>query len=137
PSLENYQGSVFEHQGIEILFIRPLELFHSVKYYPFVTRRFISKVVNPNTWREPTEFKWCVGTPENLQEIFYEFNSAIAISCDIETFKQNLVIRCMGFTAIFDSSGKLTTSTVVIPCSSDFEYTWIKKFCEELTAPKI
>jgi DNA polymerase I-like protein with 3'-5' exonuclease and polymerase domains len=121
PSLADYQGSLFELNGIEIVFISPLKQLFTVTYGKFIAERFISKVITPSKWAEPSDFKWALLTPTNFQEIYDAFSRADAIATDIETFRDPLSIRCIGYTAIFISdSGRPTTISVVLPLDSEW-----------------
>jgi DNA polymerase I-like protein with 3'-5' exonuclease and polymerase domains len=83
---------------------------------------------------EPPQFNWTILEPSNAQEIFSKFSEAYAIAIDIETFSSPLSIRCVGYTAVFLDG---TSSSVVIPCDSLYNLSWIRKFNWSLTAPKI
>lgn len=136
-SLSDYAGSLFVHKGIEIVFIQPLRQLFTVPYGKFVAARFISKVAAPDSWQEPTQFNWTLATPANIEDIYAQFSSAFAIAVDIETFKQNLAIRCVGYTAIFiDVAGRLSTRSVVIPLDSGFALAYVRKL-NALPIPKI
>jgi DNA polymerase I-like protein with 3'-5' exonuclease and polymerase domains len=129
-SLDDYEGSLFTYHGIEILIIKPLALLVSVPYQKFITSRFISKVVNPSTWNEPTEFRWSMLTEKNIEEYYAQFSFAFAISCDIETFKENLTIRCIGWTAGFidPRTGVISSQSVVLPLDSMWALAWARRF---------
>jgi len=136
-SLDDYEGSLFSYKGIEIVFIKPLKLLLSVPEQSFITSRFISKVVNPAAWNEPTEFKWSLADPSNIQGFYETFKLAFAIAIDIETYKENLTIRCVGYTAGFlDSLGNISTVSIVIPLDSTWALAWVRKF-NRLPAQKI
>jgi DNA polymerase I-like protein with 3'-5' exonuclease and polymerase domains len=121
PSLADYQGSMFEYHGIEIVFISPLKQLFTISYGKFIAERFISKVIFPGAWAEPSDFKWAMLTPTNFQEILNDFSRADAIATDIETFRDPLSIRCIGYTAIFISdSGRPTTISAVLPLDSEW-----------------
>ena len=147
PNLDNYAGSYFTHSGIDFIFIHPLEQLQTVPYGSFLTKRFISKLVNPKQWMDVPEFKWDILTASNEQELFIKFQSAYVITCDIETLKDNLQIKCMGYTGIFiDSSGTVTTHSLVLPLMSAglsgpdevlYNLTIMRKWNWELKAPKI
>jgi len=138
PSLQDYAGSLFEYAGIEIVFIDPLKQLLTVSYGKFITSRYISKVCAPSAWNEPTSFQWHLLTASNLESTYQEFSSAYAIAVDIETFKLNLAIRCIGFTGVFlsSSTGAIHTSSAVLPLDSAFALAWARKFCD-LPAQKI
>lgn len=133
PSLDNYAGSIFLRDGFEILFINPLPHLIKVSYGTFLTRHYLTKFTSPNEWPTIGAFSWCIGTPANLESAHDKYKEAILISEDIETYKENLAIRCVGYTAVFPD---LSTHSIVIPCDSDYNLSWIRKF-NDLPAPKI
>lgn len=146
PSLDNYAGSYFTHDGIDFVFIHPLKQLQTVPYSSFLTKRFISKLVQPETWMEVPAFSWEIITPANQEELFHEFSSAYAIAVDIETLKTDLQIKCIGYTGIFISStGIVSTKSLVLPlmgCSLTpddvlFNLSIARKFNWGLKAPKI
>lgn len=140
PSLDNYAGSMFQSDGIDIVFIHPLEQLLSVSYMPMLTKRFISKLTEPEQWKDlpAPKFSWELATPEKLPAIFTRFQSACLVSEDIETCKLNLAIRCIGYTAVWiDARGQISTHSIVLPIDSDFNLAWMRRFNWELQAPKI
>jgi DNA polymerase I-like protein with 3'-5' exonuclease and polymerase domains len=137
PSIDNYAGSYFQHDGMEFVFIDPLEQLVSVNYGAFLTRRYISKLASPEAWTAPVPtFQWCIATASNIESIYERLKNAYAIACDIETFSSPLSIRCCGYTAIFIEGGRITTESVVLPLDSRFALVWLRKL-NELPAPKI
>lgn len=137
PSLDSYAGSYFKRDGIEFVFINPLEHFVSVSYGSFLARRFVSKLTAPEEWMQQPEFNWEIATASTIESIYSRYQNAYAIACDIETYKENLAIRCIGYTAIFITDGKFTTHSCVLPIDSDWSLAWMRKFNWELKAPKI
>lgn len=137
PSLDNYAGSLFQYKNLEIVFVNPLAQLFSVPYGRFVCERYISKVISPQTWHEASQFSWTLFTPDKAESIFSELANAYAIAVDIETFKLNLAIRCVGYTAVFvSSSGNITTKSFVIPLDTEWALVWIRKI-NWLPVPKI
>jgi len=137
PSLSDYAGSLFDYRGLTIVFVPPIKQLHTVSYGRFICKRFISKVVDPDSWREATPFKWTIVEPSNIQGIYDEFSEAFAIAVDIETFRVNLAIRCVGYTGVFIASdGSIRTHSIVIPLDSAWALTWVRKF-NALPAQKI
>jgi DNA polymerase I-like protein with 3'-5' exonuclease and polymerase domains len=137
PSLDSYAGSYFTNSGIEFVFIHPLEHLSSVSYALFITKRFISKLTEPETWNESPAFKYELVTATNVDTIFASYHSAYAIAIDIETLKDPLSIRCIGYSAIFILNGSVTVHSCVLPIDGDFALAWMRKFNWELKAPKI
>lgn len=137
PSIDDYAGSYFFKDGIEFVFINPLEQLVTVNYGKFLAKRFISKFTEPEKWFPATAFSWELATPANLDSVYAKYAGAYAIAVDIETYKQNLAIRCVGYTAIFISDkGEISTDSFVIPCDSSYNLAWIRKF-NDLPIPKI
>lgn len=137
PKLSDYQGSLFTYEGLEIVFISPLKQLLTVPIGRFIAQRFISKVVSQGTWAEATEFSWDLLTATNIERIYGEYKDAYAIAIDIETLRQNLAIRCIGFSAVFlDTFGAIRTHSCVLPLDSVWALAWMRKFCD-LPAQKI
>jgi len=137
PSLNDFAGSFFERDGIEIVFINPLEQLMTVPYGQFMTRRFITKLTDPESWNEEVPFVWEMLVPESADRIFTAYQSAFLIACDIETYSTNTAIRCIGFTAIFLDNGKFTSHSCVLPLDSTFALSIARKFFWELKSPKV
>lgn len=138
PSLDKYAGSYFSHQGIEFVIINPLDQLVSVSYGQFLARRYISKLTAPKTWNEVPKFDWCMLDPSTEQTIYTKYSRAYAIAVDIETYRKNLAIRCIGFTALFVlPGGTLKTHSCVLPLTDNYNLAIARKFLWELKAPKI
>lgn len=138
PKLSDYAGSLFSHKGLEIVFISPLKQLFTVSYGKFIADRFISKVAAPDSWSESSEFKWDILNPTNIAGYYERLENAYAIAVDIETFKTNLAIRCIGYTGIFieRDSNVLTTVSLVLPITDEWALAWMRKI-NSLPVPKI
>lgn len=138
-SLDNYQGSYFLHDGIEFVFINPLKQLVTVDYGTFIAKRFISKLASPQQWYDVPKFKFEVLTASNEESIFQKYQDAIAIAVDIETLREDLKIRCIGYTALFFDrhANVFTVHSCVLPIDSMYAVSIMRKFNWELTAPKI
>lgn len=148
PSLSNYAGSYFtvptlDKSGkIEIVFIPPLKNLVTVNYGKFLTTRLISKLTEPKKWYVPTEFHWELLTPENESTYFSLFSMAkcFLISIDIETFKENAVIRCLAYTGFWYDSNEPTgvhSESLVLPLDSEYSLSIMRKWNWNLQAPKV
>jgi len=138
PSLSNYAGSYIKRNGIEYVFIEPLEHLVTVPYGSFLARRYISKLSDRTSWSNTPAFAWEIVTPGNAERIFESYQDAFAIAIDIETYKLGCTIRCIGYTAIFiDLDGTIRTHSCVLPVNSEVALVWMRKFNWELKAPKI
>lgn len=133
PAIDNYAGSLFSINGLEILFIDPLEQLVTVSYGKFLTSRYISKLIASEKWFNTSKFKWELFNEATFPSYLQAANDAIAIACDIETFSTPPSIRCVGFTII---ARDYTTSSLVIPCNSMYSLTCIRSLLDT-SAPKI
>lgn len=137
PSIDNYAGSYFVHEGIEFVIIHPLKNFITVPYQKFLTGRFISKIATPSLWKRTPEFKFTVLTPSNADEIFNLYSKAELIAVDIETKRDHLKIDCIGYSAAIIVNGKLTIHSCVLDLKDMFSVYIMRKFNWELKAPKV
>jgi DNA polymerase I-like protein with 3'-5' exonuclease and polymerase domains len=133
PSIDNYAGSLFVRDGIEVVFIDPLEHLITVPYGKFLISRFISKLTSPENWVDvklslSNSFSFSMLEPDNAESMYSICERAQLLAVDIETFKHNLAIRCVGFTAVtLDSSGRYTTTSFVAPLDNLFSLGWVRK----------
>ena len=128
PKINDYAGSIFLYEGIEILFIDPLAQLTSVSHGAFLTRHFISKFLKPQDWREPLPFKWCIFDERNAEELFSLAQNAKLLAIDIETKREHLAIQCVGYTAVdWDSQGNASCTSFVVPLTSVWALAWVRK----------
>jgi DNA polymerase I-like protein with 3'-5' exonuclease and polymerase domains len=139
PSVDNYAGSIFKRQGIEILIIPPLTTLFTVPHGKFLLKRYLSKFTNPQAWSTPPAFSWEILDATNIDAAFARFRNAFLIAVDIETIRENLAITCIGYCGFFRSDDGVTieSHSVVLPCDSEFALAWMRKWNWELTAPKV
>ena len=134
PSIDNYAGSLFTSYGREIIILNPLEQLITVPYGQFIASRYISKLTKRTEWPIAPEFNWKILESSNAESIFEIFSKAYLLAVDIETFSSPLSIRCVGYTAIFADG---SCSSVVIPCDSVYNLSYIRKFNWEIKCPKV
>lgn len=141
PSVDNYAGSYFYHQGIEYIIIHPLCNFYTVPYQKFLTQRFISKLTNKKDWHENPEFKFILINASNFDSCFAVLNGSEVqlISVDIETTKERLGISCIGYSAsiICNRTNKYIIHSYVIPLTDMYQVTLMRKINWETKAPKV
>jgi len=130
--IDEYAGSYFRRDNIEVVFIDPLPQLVSLPYGEFVARRYISKLTDPDTWNRYPAFSYTVGTPDKIEGIYHDFKSASLIAVDIETVKLNLAITSIAYTAVFlDGSGiggAPRLSSFVLEMDSEYSLAWMRKF---------
>ena len=114
PKLSEYAGSFFSDDGIDYVFIPPMRQLRTVSYGKFIAQHFISKLTNPSEWVEPAKFKWEILNERNADRYLDLFSSARFIAVDIETYRTNLAIRCIGYCAVHVDAvtGHISTTSV-------------------------
>jgi len=147
PSLDSYAGSYFKlppfkpgGTEIELVFIKPLKQLATVPHGKFMVTRLVSKLTKPDTWYKPTEFTgYILLDATNEKAVFSSFSSAFLICIDIETFKENAAIRCLSYTAFFQSNNTrdFYSSSVVLPMDSVYNLSIMRKWNWNLQAPKV
>jgi len=138
PALNDYAGSYFRLDDIEIVFVHPLKQAYTVPYGRFLLKRFCDKLVRPGDWMAPIEFNWSVLTPESFDHHFEKLKSAFIIAVDIETLREDAQIRCVAFCGFYyTSNGGILSFATVLPLDSDYALTLLRKLCWELKAPKV
>lgn len=130
PAISNYAGSMFHRDGIDIVIVNPLPQLVTVPYGEHLLRRYVSKLTEAASWVESTPFDWCILTASNIESYYDLYKTAFAIAVDIETYKENLAIRCIGYTAIFicPTTGTISTHSSVLPLDSMFAVAWMRRY---------
>ena len=137
-SINNFAGSWFSRNGIEIIFVNPLEHFITVPYGQFLFSHYVRKLTQPDDWFPATKFSWKLATSQNIGSIIHEFSqpSCFLIAVDIETLRDPLSIRCVGYTAFsYTASGTIHSSSTVFPLNSMEAVRWMREL-NSLPAPK-
>lgn len=129
PSLDTYAGSLISRDGIEVVFLPPLPLMVKADHVPFLISRFVSKLTNPKSWHSSTKFSWEIANEATLPTLYERFSSAFAMALDIETFQENLAVRCIGFCGVWNTPTGIVSHSIVIPLSSEYFLAWCRKFC--------
>lgn len=128
PKINDYAGSIFLYGDIEILILDPLSHLWSVPYGSFLSRRFISKFINPSQWREPLPFSWAIFTERNADELYAIASRAKLLAIDIETKREHRSIQCVGYTAVdWLPDGTATCISFVVPLTSVWALAWVRK----------
>lgn len=136
-SIDNYSGSIFDLEGVEVLFIDPLDHLISVPYGKFLTKRYVSKLIGASSWIEYPAFEFAVITNQPIETLLSYLDKAMFLACDIETTKEPLAIKCIGFTAIWaDSDGGLITKSYVLPIDSMYAVVVMRRLLT-IQAPKV
>lgn len=136
-SVNDYAGSYFKRDELEVVIVDPLKQLFTVPYGEFLTARTISKLTTPDRWMKEPEFSWEIASETSLPDLFSVFSSADLLSVDTETFRENLAIRCVGYCGVwFGADGNIKTHTIVLPITSMTMVHWMRKM-NALPIPKI
>ena len=129
PSIDSFAGSWFTKNGIEYVILNPLEQCVTVPYGKFLQSRYVAKLTRKGDWLETPAFHWRILKTQEDFNYAHEFLSAsVLLGTDIETFKNPLSIRCIGYTGLrISSDGELSTHSFVVPLSSLEELDWVRK----------
>ena len=136
PSVDNFAGSLFTKNGIEYVIVHPLEHTITVPYGTFLLKRYVSKLVYRDKWPVAPAFNWCILNQGNMDHEYELASKASLMAVDIETYKENLAIRCVGFTTLTLVNGNYISRSTVLPLDSEFALAWCQKFIS-LPAAKI
>jgi DNA polymerase I-like protein with 3'-5' exonuclease and polymerase domains len=136
PSVDNFAGSLFTKNSIEYVIVHPLEHTITVPYGEFLLKRYTSKLVFRDKWPQIPNFNWTILTQSNIEIEYAKAQSAHLCAVDIETYRENLAIRCIGFTTLTLNNGVYSSRSTVLPLDSDWAVAWASKFCGTST-PKI
>lgn len=129
PSQDDYQGSYFQWQNFDFVFLNPLEHLVKVNYAKFTFKRFVDKLLHPEHWPETPEFRWSLFDAATVDNVYSRFAAAKLLSVDSETTQTNIAITVVGYTALFLSAdGTWHTETYVIPVKDDYSLEWVRTF---------
>lgn len=138
PSIENYQGSLFHYQDLEIVIVPGLQQLFTVNHGKFVFKRFASKLFEPESWIKQTKFTWELATEETIEELYEQFKSCIYIAIDIETNRWVNAIDSISYCGVWwdETAKEYRTHSIVFEPNSMYWVAWMRKF-NTLDAEKI
>ena len=121
-TLDDYAGSFFtipahklnNTKDVDVLILNPLIQLVSTPEGPFVFKRFISKITQPQSWFPQTPFTFQIWQPADSEALIEKFSTAILISVDIETYvgDPERRIHCVGYCGLWANG---STHSVVVP----------------------
>lgn len=142
-TLDDYAGSFFiidkEKLGadhdVEILILNPLTHLVRTPEGPFVFKRFVSKITQPEKWFPQTPFTWECWTPARSEFLLQRFSAAILLAVDIETYRDDPLrrIECVGYCALFADG---STHSVVVPFNDMLQHAFVRRL-NASSVPKI
>ena len=128
-TVDNFAGSLFTRGALEYIIVHPLDHTITVPYGSFLLKRYVSKLSNTAKWIRSPDFNWAVLYPSNIENEYSKANYCELMSVDIETYKENLAIRCIGFTTLTLTATGFVSRSLVLPLDSAWAYSWAVKFC--------
>ena len=123
-TVPNYIGSIVKlpTSNKEVLVVPPMKQLFTTSTGMFLTKRYLSKLFQPNKWFKLPEFQWAIAdNPQVQQELLSVITSPNVVACavDIETSNK---IYCIGFGIILHN--KLTNSfeikNYVLPLTDEY-----------------
>jgi len=121
-ALDDYAGSFFSisatklgtAHSVEVLILNPLQYLVTTPEGPFIFKRFVSKITDPDRWFPQTQFTWETWKPSTSASLLEKLNNAVLLAVDIETYvgDEKRRIHCVGYCALFADG---TTHSVVVP----------------------
>lgn len=122
---DDYAGSLVvipaarlnREKDLEVLILNPLRHLIQTTTGPFLFKRYISKITQPQDWFPQTKFTWQLATEENVDELVTRFLGARLLALDIETDEDSPLrtISCAGYCALFADG---STHSIVLPMHS-------------------
>ena len=130
--IDDFAGSIVHHLGYEHLILNPLKQLMTVSYGKFLTRRYLNKFIEPESWMSLPKFEWELFSPSRATELFQLLSEATFATVDIETDfpSDNRCITCLGITAVRvdpKRSPSVTAYTFVIPFTDDYNIAFIRQ----------
>lgn len=134
-NIDNYAGSIIPFDDVEFLIVHPLRQLVTKPFGDFLNRRYVSKIVRPQAWRNETPFDWkLVDSEESFQEALDWLSHSDIVGVDIETVRQDAAIRCSGYCGIkLDSNESMG---FVIPIKTLGAVSWMRQL-NDVRVPKV
>ena len=130
-TVNNYIGSIVKlpYSQKEILVIPPMSQLYTTSTGMFLTKRYLSKLFQPNKWFRLPEFKWAIAdAPTIQQELLSMLSSTNVVACsiDIETSSK---IYCIGFGIILHNkdTNSFEINNYVLPLTDEYSLLTAKK----------
>ena len=130
-TVNNYIGSIVKlpYSKKEVLVIPPMPQLYTTSTGMFLTKRYLSKLFQPNKWFRLPEFKWAIAdAPAIQQELLSMLSSTDVVACsiDIETSSK---IYCIGFGIILHNknTNSLEINNYVLPLTDEYSLLTAKK----------
>lgn len=130
-TVNNYIGSIVKlpYSHKEVLVIPPMKQLYTTSTGMFLTKRYLSKLFQPNKWFKLPEFNWAIAdNPTIQQELLSMLSSTNVVACaiDIETSSK---IYCIGFGIILHNkdTNSFEINNYVLPLTDEYSLLTAKK----------
>lgn len=137
PKISEYEGSYFNAAGLEWIIISPLAQLFTVPEGIFLTTRYCSKLIAPDSWPSVPDFTWKLLNANNIDSfVTKHIATSIAIATDIETTKDPLRIRCISWSAISLRDTGISIESGCLVIDSEWALAWMRRI-NAIAIPKI
>ena len=123
-TVNNYIGSIVKlpNSNKEVLVVPPMKQLFTTSTGMFLTKRYLSKLFQPNKWFKLPEFQWAIAdNPKIQQELLSVLASPNVVACaiDIETSSK---IYCIGFGIILHNkpANSFEIKNYVLPLTDEY-----------------
>ena len=122
--VSNYIGSIVKlpNSNKEVLVVPPMKQLFTTSTGMFLTKRYLSKLFQPNKWFKLPEFQWAIAeNPKIQQELLSAISAPNVVACaiDIETSSK---IYCIGFGIILHNktTNSFEIKNYVLPLTDEY-----------------
>ena len=123
-TVNNYIGSIVKlpNSNKEVLVVPPMKQLFTTSTGMFLTKRYLSKLFQPNKWFKLPEFQWAIAdNPKIQQELLSAISAPNVVACaiDIETSSK---IYCIGFGIILHNkpTNSFEIKNYVLPLTDEY-----------------
>lgn len=135
-TINDFYGSIVSGS---ILVLNPFEHYRTVDAYPFLAKRFLRKLLNPESFYKAGQFTWeILDLKVDMQRAFasYDFlKTCDLIAADIETPGKELSISCIALAGYNSKLG--ITKTYVLEFTSLANVLWLRQALGDTEGIKI
>lgn len=137
--ISKYAGSIIPHGNVEFLIIDQLKALYTRPYGDFLARRYISKILKPQSWRKESNFSWrIINTGKEFIAAKEWLQNCDIIGVDTETIKGDAeggpTIKCSGYCGL--QLDKNVSIAFVVPLKTMENLQWIREL-NKIKVPKV
>lgn len=131
-TLDDYAGSLLSldvgDRRIPVIILLPLRRMVSTGPGTFLAKRYLSKILSPQSWPVEPQFKYTLVTPTNTDMAIARCAAARLLSVDIETpwpQHEMRIIKCVGYGAWFPETN--TIECFVVPFTDEWAWSVVQR----------